>query len=228
LPTSAGQFKLDVQTPNLVQWGVRKMDPRRDDLGVLVPSLLTFLARMPDAEEIFKSLQLTERERGIVRLIDGTKTLQEILSIADLAGSDATPTLYTLLCTGAIVSSAPLSSNAPKFQGPAQPNLASTARSLQGPFAMAVMDLWRNRESGVLRCIGPLDNRTVYVSRGVPVFARSERNADRLDQMLVRQGAITPEQSQKSLELQGRRRRSGWARFSSRWAPSRWRRSTPR
>jgi hypothetical protein len=36
----------------------------------------------------------------------------------------------------------------------------------------------------------------------VPVFARSERNADRLDQMLVRSAAITPEQSQKSLEIQ--------------------------
>jgi hypothetical protein len=204
LPGSAGQFKLDVQTPNLIQWGVRKMDPKREDLLALVPSLMTFLARMPDAEEIFKSLQLTERERGIVQLVDGAKTLQEIHSIVELTGGDATSTLYTLLCTGGVVPSAPLSTSAPKFQGPDQPNLTSTARSLQGPFAMAVMDLWRNRETGVLRCVGPLDNRTVYVSRGVPVFARSERNSDRLDQMLVRQGVITPEQSQKSLELQAK------------------------
>lgn len=202
LPAGAGQFKLDVQTPNLVQWGVRKMDPKPDDLDALVPSRMTFLARMPDAEEHIKLLQLTERERAIVQLIDGSKTLQEIVSIADLAGTDAVPVLYTLLCTGVIVSSAPTSTAAPKFQGPDSPNLTSTARALQGPFALAVMELWRNRETGVLRCVGPLDNRTVYVSRGVPVFARSERNSDRLDQMLVRQAAITPEQSQKSLELQ--------------------------
>jgi hypothetical protein len=36
----------------------------------------------------------------------------------------------------------------------------------------------------------------------VPIFARSERNSDRLDQMLVRQAAITPEQSQRALEIQ--------------------------
>ena len=204
LPAGAGQFKLDVQTPNLIQWGVRKMDPKPEDLDLLVPSRMTFLARMPDAEEQLKPLQLTERERGIVHLIDGTKTLQEIVSIADLAGTDAVPILYTLLCTGVIVASAPASTASPRFQGPDSPNLTSTARALPGPFALAVMDLWRNRETGVLRCVGPLDNRTLYVSRGVPVFARSERNADRLDQMLVRQAAITPEQAAKSLELQAK------------------------
>lgn len=203
LPASAAQFKLDVQTPNLIQWGIRKMDPRREDLDALVPSRMTFLSRMPEAEEIFKSLQLTERERGIVQLIDGSKTLQEILSIADLAGTDAAPTLCTLICTGAIVPSGPLSSTAPKFQGPEQSGrTAGGARALHGPFALAVMELWRSRETGVLRCVSPLDNRGVYISRGVPVFARSERNADRLDQMLVRQGVITPEQAQRSLELQ--------------------------
>ena len=204
LPAGAGQFKLDVQTPNLVQWGVRKMDPRPEDLDLLVPSRMTFLARMPDAEEQLKPLQLTERERGIVLLIDGSKTLQEIVSIADLAGTDAVPVLYTLLCTGVIVASAPASTASPRFQGPESPNLTSTARALPGPFALAVMELWRNRETGVLRCVGPLDNRTLYVSRGVPIFARSERNSDRLDQMLVRQAAITPEQAAKSLELQGK------------------------
>jgi len=204
LPAGAGQFKLDVQSPNLVQWGVRKMDPRADDLDVLVPSRMTFLARMPDAEERLKPLQLTERERAIVHLIDGTKTLQEIVSIADLAGTDAVPILYTLLCTGVIVSSPPASTVAPKFRGPETTQPTSTARALPGPFALAVMELWRNRETGVLRCVGPLDNRTVYVSRGVPVFARSERNADRLDQMLVRQGVITPDQVQKSLEVQAK------------------------
>ena len=204
LPAGAGQFKLDVQTPNLVQWGVRKMDPRPEDLDLLVPTRMTFLARMPDAEEQLKPLQLTERERGIVHLIDGSKTLQEIVSIADLAGTDAVPVLYTLLCTGVIVSSAPISTAAPRFQGPESPSLTSTARALPGPFALAVMELWRNRETGVLRCVGPLDNRTLYVSRGVPVFARSERNSDRLDQMLVRQAAITPEQAAKSLELQAK------------------------
>src|SRR5713226_4136725 len=204
LPAGAGQFKLDVQAPNLIQWGVRKMDPKPEDLDHLVPSRMTFLARRPDAEEHLKPLQLTERERSIVQLIDGTKTLQEIVSIADLAGTDAVPVLYTLLCTGVVVSSAPVSTSAPKFQGPDSPNLTSTARALPGPFALAVMELWRNRETGVLRCVGPLDNRTVYVSRGVPVFARSERNADRLDQMLVRQAAITPEQAARSLELQGK------------------------
>jgi CheY-like chemotaxis protein len=204
LPAGAGQFKLDVQTPNLIQWGVRKMDPRHDDLDVLVPSRMTFLARMPDAEEQMKALQLTERERGIVQLIDGSKTLQEIVSIADLAGTDAVPVLYTLLCTGVIVPSAPSSIALPKFQGPDSPDATSTARTLPGPFALAVMDLWRNRETGVLRCVGPLDNRTVYVSRGVPIFARSARNADRLDQMLVRQAAITPEQAARALELQAK------------------------
>jgi hypothetical protein len=120
-----------------------------------------------------------------------------------LAGTDAAPTLCTLICTGAIVPSGPLSAGAPKFQGPEQPAEASGgARSLHGPFALAVMELWRGRETGVLRCVSPLDNRAVYISRGVPVFARSERNADRLDQMLVRQGVITPEQAQRSLELQ--------------------------
>jgi CheY-like chemotaxis protein len=204
LPAGAGQFKLDVQAPNLIQWGVRKMDPKPEDLDHLVPSRMTFLARRPDTEEHLKPLQLTERERSIVQLIDGTKTLQEIVSIADLAGTDAVPVLYTLLCTGVVVSSAPVSTSAPKFQGPDSPNLTSTARALPGPFALAVMELWRNRETGVLRCVGPLDNRTVYVSRGVPVFARSERNADRLDQMLVRQAAITPDQAARSLELQGK------------------------
>ena len=97
LPAGAGQFKLDVQTPNLIQWGVRKMDPRLEDLDVLVPSRMTFVVRMPDEDEQLKPLQLTERERSIVQLIDGTKTLQEIISIADLAGSDAVPILYTLL-----------------------------------------------------------------------------------------------------------------------------------
>lgn len=201
LPAGAGSFKLDVQTPNLVQWGVRKMDAKPEDLDVLVPSRMTFLARMPDADEQLKPLQMTERERSIVHLIDGTKTLAELVSIADLAGTDAVPVLYTLLCTGVIVPAAPLSTSAPRFQQPDSP-LTSTARALPGPFALAVMELWRNRETGVLRCVGPLDNRTVYVSRGVPVFARSERNADRLDQMLVRSAAITPEQAQKSLEIQ--------------------------
>lgn len=203
LPAGAGQFKLDVQTPNLIQWGVRKMDPKPADLDVLVPTRMTFVARMPDAEEQLKPLQLTERERAIVQMIDGTRTLQEIVSVAELAGSDAVPILYTLLCSGGIAVSGPASASAPKFQEP-EPGAASTARALPGPFALAVMELWRNRETGVLRCVGPLDNRTVYVSRGVPVFARSERNADRLDQMLVRQAAITPEQAQKSLELQSR------------------------
>src|SRR5438105_2968096 len=127
LPAGAGQFKLDVQTPNLIQWGVRKMDPRLEDLDVLVPSRMTFVVRMPDADEQLKPLQLTERERSIVQLIDGTKTLQEIISIADLAGSDAVPILYTLLCSGAIVASA-----GPRFQAPAS-SLPSTARSLPGP-----------------------------------------------------------------------------------------------
>ncbi|HUJ28878.1 MAG TPA: DUF4388 domain-containing protein, partial [Myxococcales bacterium] len=204
LPAGAGQFKLDVQTPNLLQWGIRKMDPRIEDLDGMVPSRMTFLARMPDAEEAIRQLQLTERERAIVHLIDGSKTLQEIASIADLAGTDAVPVLYTLLCTGVVAASAPASVAAPRFTGPDTPNLTSTPRSLPRPFPMAIMELWRNRETGVLRCIGPLDNRTVYVSRGVPVFARSERNADRLDQMLVRQGVITPEQSQRSLELQAK------------------------
>src|SRR3954468_2619241 len=202
LPAGAGQFKLDVSGSNLIQWGVRKMDPKVEDLDRLIPSRMTFLARLPDAEEGIKALQLTERERSIVHLIDGSKTLQEIVSISDMGGTDAVPILYTLLCTGVIVSSAPASTASPKFQGPDQPNLTSTARALPGPFALAVMELWRNRETGVLRCVGPLDNRTVYISRGVPVFARSERNADRLDQMLVRQGVLTPDQAQRSLELQ--------------------------
>ena len=204
LPAGAGQFKLDVQTPNLIQWGVRKMDPKAEDLDRLLPSRMTFLARIPDSEKQLEPLQLTDRERGIVNLIDGTKTMAEISSIADLAGADATSTLYTLLCLGAVVPSPSASTMAPRFQEPDQPNLTSTARALQGPFALAIMELWRNRETGVLRCVGPLDNRTVYVNRGVPVFARSERNSDRLDQMLVRQAAITPEQAQKSLELQAK------------------------
>ena len=203
LPASAGHFKLDVVTPNLIQWGVRKMDARIEDLDALVPSRMTFLARVPEAAEALKALQLTERERGIVQLIDGTKTLQEIVSIAELGGTDANPTLYTLLCTGVVVPSTPLAT-APKFHAPDQQKGASTARVLPGPFALAVMELWRNRETGVLRCVGPLDNRTVYISRGVPVFARSARNSDRLDQMLVRQGVITPEHSRKALELQGK------------------------
>ena len=204
LPASAGLFKLDVQTPNLIHWGVRKMDPRLEDLDALVPSRLSYLARMPDSEELLRPLLLTERERGILGLIDGTKTVQEIASVAELAGSDASPALYTMLSLGAIVPSTPLSHGAPRYDLPEPSPLTSTARSLQGPFALALMELWRNKETGVLKCVGPLDNRSIYVSHGVSIFARSERNADRLDQLLVRQAVITPEQAQKSLELQGR------------------------
>ena len=204
LPGSAGQFKLDVQTPNLLHWGVRKMDPGAADLDTLVPSRLSYLARLPDADELLKPLLLTERERSILGLIDGTKTVQEIVSVADLAGADATSTLYTLLCLGAVAPSAPLSHGAPRYDLPEPSPLTSTARALQGPFALALMELWRNKETGVLRCVGPLDNRGVWVSHGVPIFARSERNSDRLDQLLVKQAAITPEQAQKSLELQAR------------------------
>ncbi len=204
LPSSAGQFKLDVQTPNLLHWGVRKMDPGPADLDTLLPSRLSYLARLPEADELLKPLLLTERERSILGLIDGTKTVQEIVSIADLAGADANATLYTLLCLGAVAPGPPRSHGAPRYNLPAPSPLTSTARALQGPFAMAAMELWRNRETGVLRCIGPLDNRAVYISHGVPIFARSERNSDRLDQLLVRQAAITPEQAQKSLELQAR------------------------
>ena len=204
LPASAGQFKLDVQTPNLIHWGVRKMDPRPGDLDVLVPSRLTYLARMPDSDQLLKPLMLTERERGILGLIDGTKTVQEIVSIADLAGTDACPALYTMLCLGAVVPSNAISHGAPRFDLPEPSPLTSTARSLQGPFALALMELWRNKETGVLKCVGPLDNRSIYVSHGVSIFARSERNSDRLDQLLVRQAVISPEQAQKSLELQGK------------------------
>lgn len=203
LPASAGQFKLEVPTPNLVHWGVRKMETRAGDLDRLVPSRLTFLARSADCDELVKPLLLTERERAILTLIDGSKTVQEIASIVDLAGGDALPTLYTLLSLGAVAPAPPASGAAPRFE--AESSAApSAARSLQGPFALALMELWRNKETGLVKCISPLDNRAVYVSRGVPIFARSERNADRLDQLLVRQGVITPDQVQKSLELQAR------------------------
>jgi|GEM_PF-889266 len=201
LPGSAGQFKLDVATPNLIHWGVRRMDPKPEDLDALLPNRMTFLARTPDADELLKPLLMTERERGILGLIDGSKTVQEIVSIADLAGADATQALYTLLCIGAVVTS----------EGPlARPGLPSPEehstepRSLPGPFALALMELWRSRESGLLRCVSSLDNRAVYVNRGAPIFARSERNTDRLDQLLVKGGVITPEQAAKSLELQQR------------------------
>ena len=202
LPASAGQFKLDVATPNLIHWGVRKMDPRPEDLDALVPNRMTFLARTPDADELLKPLLLTERERGILGLIDGSKTLQEIASIAELAGADATSALYTLLCIGAVFPAAP-TAGASRLPVPSA-DQSTEPRSLQGPFALALMELWRTRETGVLRCVSSLDNRAVYVSRGAPIFARSERNTDRLDQLLVKAGSITPEQAQKSLELQQR------------------------
>src|SRR5260221_2724875 len=144
LPAGAGQFKLDILGANLIQWGVRKMDPKVEDLDVLVPSRMTFLARMPDAEEGIKVLQLTKRERSIVQLIDGTKTLQEIVSISDMAGTDAVPVLYTLLCTGVIVSNPPLSNAASKFHRPNSPNGTSTPRALPRPVALAGVGLWRH------------------------------------------------------------------------------------
>jgi CheY-like chemotaxis protein len=202
LPTSAGQFKLDLLTPNLVHWGVRRMDPKPPDLDPLAGSRMAFLQRADGADAILRPLQLTERERSVLALIDrrqGNKSLQEILSIADLAGYDATPTLYTLLCLGALETAAPAA-----FAGPTDGSHAGEVRALAAPFAHALMELWRGRETGVLRCVSALDNRCVYVGNGRPIFARSERNSDRLDQMLVRAGTITPEQAQKSLELQQR------------------------
>ncbi len=202
LPTSTGQFKLDLLTPNLVHWGVRRMDPKPPDLDPLAGSRMAFLQRADGADAILRPLQLTERERSVLALIDrrqGNKSLQEILSIADLAGYDATPTLYTLLCLGALETAAPAA-----FAGPTDGSHAGEARALPAPFAHALMELWRGRETGVLRCVSALDNRCVYVGNGRPIFARSERNSDRLDQMLVRAGTITPEQAQKSLELQQR------------------------
>ncbi len=201
LPQSAGQFKLDVITPNLVHWGVRKMEPSLADLDALVQSRMAPLLRTPDADKLLAPLLLTERDKGILALIDpkhGTKTVQEVLGIAELAGYDATPTLYTLLSLGALA--------AQQHGGPQAPvaKVAGEARALGGPFAMALMELWRGRETGLVRCKSSLDNRVVYVAQGRPIFARSERNADRLDQLLVRAGTITPEQAARSLELQAR------------------------
>jgi hypothetical protein len=178
------------------------MDPKPPDLDPLAGSRMAFLQRADGADAILRPLQLTERERSVLALIDrrqGNKSLQEILSIADLAGYDATPTLYTLLCLGALETAAPAA-----FAGPTDGSHAGEARALAAPFAHALMELWRGRETGVLRCVSALDNRCVYVGNGRPIFARSERNSDRLDQMLVRAGTITPEQAQKSLELQQR------------------------
>ena len=202
LPQSAGQFKLDVLTPNLVHWGVRKMEPGLADLGLLIPSRMSTLQRTPDAEALLKPLLLTERDKSILALIDprhGPKTVQEVASIAELAGYDATPTLYTLIALGAL-QALPV----PGDQLAKTPVQGQVPRELLGPFAMALMELWRGRETGLLRCKSALDNRVVYVASGRPIFARSERNADRLDQMLVRAGIITPEQAAKSLEAQAR------------------------
>lgn len=200
LPASAGQYKLDVSTPHLVHWGVRRMDLTAADLDQLVPSRMSTLQRTPEAEAMLKPLLLTERDREILGLLEpkqGTKTLQEILSIAEMAGADAAPTLYTLLSLGAVLA-------IPPRDLPAQSAAPTGPRELQGPFANALMELWRGHETGVLRCASSLDNRVVYVSRGRPIFARSERNSERLDQMLVRAGTITPEQATRSLELQAR------------------------
>ena len=202
LPQSAGQFKLDVATPNLVHWGVRKMEPALADLDLLIPSRMSGLQRTPDADALLKPLLLTERDKSILALIDprhGQKTVQEVASIAELAGYDATPTLYTLIALGAL-QALPV----PGDQLAKTPVQGQVPRELLGPFAMALMELWRGRETGLLRCRSALDNRVVYVASGRPIFARSERNADRLDQMLVRAGTITPDQAAKSLEAQAR------------------------
>lgn len=198
LPASAGQYKLDVTTPHLVHWGVRRMDLKWADLEPLARSPMATLVRTEAAEALLKPLLLTDRDREIIALLDprhGTKTVQEIISIAELGGADATPTLYLLLSLGAIQATTP-EGPPPRAKVPLGP------RSLDGPFASAIMQLWRTQETGVLRCQSSLDNRLVYISRGRPVFARSERNAERLDQMLVRAGTITPEQAAKSLDLQ--------------------------
>lgn len=88
---------LKLSPANLIYYGIRRMD---DTAGMLAE--LPGLDRIPmlssDPEDLFQDIDLDITGRQVVSLIDGRKTLGEILSSSEINDDEAVKTLYALFC----------------------------------------------------------------------------------------------------------------------------------
>ncbi|MGC2063060.1 MAG: DUF4388 domain-containing protein [Thermodesulfovibrionales bacterium] len=88
---------LKLSPANLIYYGIRRMDDTGDMRSEL-PGLNSIPMLSSDPEDLFQDISLDSTGRQLVALIDGKKTLGQILKSSGVNEDEAVKTLYALFC----------------------------------------------------------------------------------------------------------------------------------
>ncbi|MBA4371860.1 MAG: hypothetical protein C0402_03250 [Thermodesulfovibrio sp.] len=88
---------LKLSPSNLIYYGIRRMDNTADMLSEL-PELGSIPVLSPDSGQLFQDISLDSAGRQVVDLIDGNKTLGQILKSVGVSEDETIKVLYALFC----------------------------------------------------------------------------------------------------------------------------------
>ncbi|MBM4129344.1 MAG: hypothetical protein FJ243_04390, partial [Nitrospira sp.] len=87
---------LEISAANLIYRGTRKID-RFHCLSKFIPPSDAILYYSADPLDLFQDISLDQKDKELLSLINGTRTLKEILSLSPLNNFQSLKTLYALL-----------------------------------------------------------------------------------------------------------------------------------
>ncbi|MFC2172520.1 DUF4388 domain-containing protein [Acidobacteriota bacterium] len=203
--TPEEHLPLDMNTMDVLMWGVRKMDDSVDFKAYL-PEPGLCVTKAAGTEHIEREVSLTYFERQILSFIDGKKTVGEIVSIGHLAQIPVYRILYSLFKIG-VIETKP--NEAPeegekavlKDQITRETVIPRRGRLLSISTVRLLSRLYFSGRSGVLQVQKNGQTKSLFLRDGRILYARSNQRQDRLGYLLLSSGKVTRNEYERAIEM---------------------------
>ncbi len=100
-PATNEKIALNTTVMNVIMEGVRRLD-ELSRVKEKIPSDQMVLSPVKTLEEVAKAVRLSEFEKTVIALVDGRRTVREIIRMAGRGEFDCLQALYALLSAGVI------------------------------------------------------------------------------------------------------------------------------
>jgi hypothetical protein len=113
LPPDA-MITLKLSPANLIYYGIMRMDNISRDMRADLPDMNSVVMLSADPEDLFQDISLDSAGKHLVSLLDGDKTVGEIIEASKMGEDEAVRTLYALFCARILVAKGAYAEAAPE------------------------------------------------------------------------------------------------------------------
>jgi DNA-binding response OmpR family regulator len=192
--TEVAPSNVDLETPSLVHWGLRRSPLPPNALEEAVPQHTALLHRNGVADAVLRVLPLSRAEKWLLTQANGKNTFSSLWSqVKDdpVASEVLTRAMLTLHALGSMT----VESRQIPMMVPATPLIEvepPPARVIDGTPSTTLLTLWRERVTGVLVLELEEGPKTFYLKNGQLVAVRPP-DGEMLDALLIKRGKIRPD-----------------------------------